>query len=424
MKNPLVPEGEVRNGTRLPEASPVLQKDVADVRRRTIAIVGESFGNDSDASRTIPFVVDFFDLSGVLIESGAPADGTLDVLLGKALLFRVLDHFGQERILVGIRSALGGEGNEFGMDGESFAAYGVLFAFMDADVMPLGMSGHNRFLRNILSVRSVFEFLQIPLHPPVRRMALGHLLPERFRAFGTEGFSDVVDPVLGDMVARFHENFSLERLLEVIGIFRYRSFESGTVFVLFEKVGDIGSEIETGKLVGHDFVFDFALVPYVTRGDLMMVADADFRQVVPYEHGRDLIRVRTLHFREDVADLSGVERMFGNAIRRGNPTKSPSLVLDIFQVEGFEDEIGNAFGHGTGLRILRPISCRFRKSAVQSIRNPVMTQVVTELLYLFPEQKEILAISRLPRQFGFSKREFFEPLVAGGRTKIRKRCFD
>ena len=197
-----------------------------------------------------------------------------------------------------------------------------------------------------LAVLIVFEMLEGRLQPPIGGMAFDHHPPNLPGTFGLERLSDVVDPILGDVVARFYEDFSLERLFEVIGVFGDFPFERRAVFVLFEEVGDIGSEIEPGELVGHDFRFDFAFVPDVARDDLMMVADTDFREVVPHEHGRHLVGVGSFHFGEYVANLRGVERMFGNGIGVGDSAKTPPLVLDVLEVEGFEEEIGDSFEHG------------------------------------------------------------------------------
>lgn len=77
----------------------------------------------------------------------------------------------------------------------------------------------------------------------------------------------------------------------------------------------------------------------------MVVAYADFGQIVPYEHGRDLIGVGPLHFCKHVADLGGVKRMFGDGIGIRYSTETPAFVLDVLEMKSFEEKIGDSFEH-------------------------------------------------------------------------------
>ena len=101
----------------------------------SIFVVGSHFHKDGDAAGSIAFVGDVlkdrpFDLAGSALNAA------LDVIGGHGVFARLL--YRQAQAEVGIRGAasFGCHDDLFGELGEEVAAFGILCAFAQADIMP------------------------------------------------------------------------------------------------------------------------------------------------------------------------------------------------------------------------------------------------------------------------------------------------
>ncbi len=122
IRNALVSEGKIRNRAGFTQSAAVFGKNVPYVRGRAVAVVGQPLRDDGDATGTVAFVVDFFDLRRVLVEARAAFDGTVDVFGRNVVLFGGGYGVGKVRILRRITSTLCGESNKFRVDAEDFSA--------------------------------------------------------------------------------------------------------------------------------------------------------------------------------------------------------------------------------------------------------------------------------------------------------------
>lgn len=122
MGDALVPESEIRNRSRFSKTSAVLGKNMADVRGRSVTVIGQSLGDDGNSAKSVPFVVNLFDLGRILVKAGAAADGAIDIFGGDVILLRRRNGIGKVGILRRLASSLGSERDEFGVDAKNFPA--------------------------------------------------------------------------------------------------------------------------------------------------------------------------------------------------------------------------------------------------------------------------------------------------------------
>lgn len=147
------------------------------------------------------------------------------------------------------------------------------------------------------------------------------------------------------MVSGFEVYLALKRLFQIVRVFRDFAFFSASVLIFLNQTFDVGSKRKVVKLIRHDRILQLLLIRDITGGHPMMIPNTGFSDIVPDQHGRYLIGIRSLHLREDVPDLGCIERMFRNRVRKGNSAKPPPFVLDIFQVKSLENEIRDFFEH-------------------------------------------------------------------------------
>ena len=130
-----------RHGVGFREIATGLGEGRAHVRRCAIAVVGQHFGNDCDASRTVTFVADF--IEGRAVGCFALLDRALDGILGHVFLARSDDSGAQAWIHCRVRQAhLGRHGDFTPQLAEHFRLDSILLALAAHDVLELGMSGH------------------------------------------------------------------------------------------------------------------------------------------------------------------------------------------------------------------------------------------------------------------------------------------
>jgi len=116
---------------------------VADFTYRAVAIVRHDFGDQRDASRSVAFVHDFFELATFQL-AGSLHDGALDVVGRHIQRFGVSYRLAKPGIPFGVSAADAcGDGdflNELGKGSPALRIDGGLFML---DTVPLGMAGHS-----------------------------------------------------------------------------------------------------------------------------------------------------------------------------------------------------------------------------------------------------------------------------------------
>lgn len=101
-----------------------------NVRGRSVTVVGKRFGDNRNASWTVSFVVDFFDLERPFLGPASAGYRPLDILVRNVGLLRRRNRFGKGGIFGWIRSPLGGEGDELRVDRENLPAFFRVLFFL------------------------------------------------------------------------------------------------------------------------------------------------------------------------------------------------------------------------------------------------------------------------------------------------------
>ena len=77
----------------------------------------------------------------------------------------------------------------------------------------------------------------------------------------------------------------------------------------------------------------------------MHITNTSFCDIMPDEHTRTFIRIRSFHVSKDIGNLCSIQTMFCDGIRIRNACHSPALVFDFLELEAFEDEVCQFFEH-------------------------------------------------------------------------------
>uniref|UniRef100_A0A0N4ZGF4 LigA n=1 Tax=Parastrongyloides trichosuri TaxID=131310 RepID=A0A0N4ZGF4_PARTI len=125
----------------LAQRAAVLLEGRADVRGRTVAVVGQGLDDDRHAARAVALVADLF--HRIDVAARGLVDGPLDDVLGQAFGLGVVDRQTQARVHRRIGHArLGGDGDFARQLGEQLGPRRVCAALAVHDVLEFGMAGH------------------------------------------------------------------------------------------------------------------------------------------------------------------------------------------------------------------------------------------------------------------------------------------
>src|SRR5829696_625534 len=132
------------DGARLAQRPAGLGEDVADLRARAIAVVGQRLDQERHAARAVALVDDRLEGVGVGVGAGALGDRALDVVLRHRVFLGLLDRVGQGRVALGVTAALLRRDLDRARElREQGAALRVLRALLMLDRAPLGVAGHS-----------------------------------------------------------------------------------------------------------------------------------------------------------------------------------------------------------------------------------------------------------------------------------------
>ena len=112
----------------------------AQIGNGAIAIVGDDLHDEGHTVRAIAFKGRFFKSRGILIQTGAPANGTLDVVLGHALCAGFIHHQPQFVVGIGIGAFARGDGDFTSQASKGGASLGVIGAFLAFDGCPVAVT--------------------------------------------------------------------------------------------------------------------------------------------------------------------------------------------------------------------------------------------------------------------------------------------
>lgn len=137
----------------------------------------------------------------------------------------------------------------------------------------------------------------------------------------------------------------LKCLFEIISIFGNNSLFGRPVLIFVKKIFNIFSKIQWRALIVKGMLFRLLLSRDIETSIAMKVPYTSLCNIMPNKHSRTFFGIRSLHFRQNIGNLSCTERMFCDTIRMFNTDNSPAFVFDMLEMKSLKDEINNFSQH-------------------------------------------------------------------------------